>query len=128
MKRVGYTMAKMLLNLRHVPEDEVIEVLQLLNEHDIDHYQVPPSAFMISAGSIWIKHDQEFDQALELFNEFQSGRAQQAQQDWHQKKAQGTQPGLLDALRTNPGPMAAYITIAILIVLFLLTPVVQLFR
>ena len=118
----------MLLNLRNVPEDEVLEVLQLLSEHDIEHYQVPPSAFMISAGSIWIKQDEDYEQARKLFDEFQLARAEQAQQDWHQQKAQGTQPGLLDALRNNPGQLLAYLTIAILIVLFMLTPVVQLLR
>ena len=118
----------MLMNLRHVPEDESDAVLEMLESHNIEHYQVPPSAFMISAGSIWIKQDEEFDRAKSLFDELQRERAEQAQADWQAQKDEGTQPKLLEALSENPGRLLAYVTIAVLIVLFMLTPVVQLFR
>ena len=121
-------MPKMLMNLRNVPEDEAEAVLDMLAQNHIEHYQLPPSAFMISAGSIWVQHDDDHPKAKALFDELQRERAAQARADWQQQKTQGTQPGLLDALQQNPGRFVAYLTIAVLIVLFMLTPVVQLFR
>lgn len=118
----------MLMNLRNVPDDEAEAVLQMLEKNNIEHYQVPPSAFMISAGSIWVQHDEQHAKAKALFDELQRERAAQAQADWQRQKAQGTQPGLFDALLQNPGRFVAYIAIVLLIVMFMLTPVVQLFR
>lgn len=121
-------MAKMLMNLRHVPEDESDAVLEMLESHGIEHYRLPPSAFMISAGSIWIKQDEDFARAKSLFDELQRERAEQAQANWQTQKDEGSQPRLLDELSENPGRLLAYVTIAVLIILFMLTPVVQLFR
>ena len=121
-------MPKMLMNLRHVPEDEASAVLEMLEENDIEHYRVPPSAFMISAGSIWIKQDEDFATAKALFDQLQRKRAEQAQTDWQKQKTDGTQRNLFDELSENPGRLLAYAAIAILIILFMLTPVIQLFR
>lgn len=121
-------MPKMLMNLRHVPEDEASAVLEMLEENNIGHYRVPPSAFMISAGSIWIKQDEDFATAKALFDQLQRKRAEQAQTDWQKQKTEGTQRNLFDELSENPGRLLAYAAIAILIILFMLTPVIQLFR
>lgn len=121
-------MPKILMNLRNVPEDEADAVLNMLNENQIEHYQVPPSAFMISAGSIWVQHDADYPKAKALFDQLQQERAEQAQADWQTQKDQGIQPGLFDALQQHPGRFIAYLAIAVLIVMFMLTPVIQLFR
>ena len=49
-------MAKLLLNLRHVPQDEADEVRELLSTNGIDYYETRPSLWGISAGGIWL-HD-----------------------------------------------------------------------
>ncbi|MEM1080237.1 MAG: DUF6164 family protein [Pseudomonadota bacterium] len=121
-------MAKLLLNLRHVPQDESDAVLAMLEQHSIEHYQLPPSAFMISAGSIWIQHDQEYDRAKRLFDSFQAERATQARSEWQHQQDHGTQPSWFDELRQRPGQWIGYVLIAVLILLFMLTPVIQLFR
>ncbi len=47
-------MSKLLMNLRHVPEDEADEVRALLDEHAIAYYETKPSRWGISSGGIWI--------------------------------------------------------------------------
>ena len=47
-------MAKLLLNLRNVPDDEADEVRALLNDRGIDFYETPPSFWGVSAGGLWL--------------------------------------------------------------------------
>ncbi|MCX7033145.1 MAG: DUF6164 family protein, partial [Arenimonas sp.] len=47
-------MAKLLLNLRNVPDDEADEVRDLFVTHAIDVYETKPSLWGVSAGGIWL--------------------------------------------------------------------------
>ena len=48
-------MAKLLLNLRNVPEDEADEVRAWLKENSLAFYETQPSPWGISGGGIWIE-------------------------------------------------------------------------
>ena len=67
-------MAKMLLNLRHVPEDEADDVRAFLDANGIAWYETTPGLFGISLGAIWIKHDSDFPEARRLMSDYQEGR------------------------------------------------------
>ena len=45
-------MAKLLFNLRNVPEDEADEVRQLLTTHGVDWYETRPGPWGISTGAL----------------------------------------------------------------------------
>ena len=47
-------MATLLLNLRHVPEDEADDVRALLDANGIAWYETQPSRWGISGGGIWL--------------------------------------------------------------------------
>ncbi|TDT43930.1 hypothetical protein DES49_0029 [Halospina denitrificans] len=67
-------MARLLLNLRNVPEDEHLEVRELLDSHDIAYYETEPSPWMISFGAIWLQDEDREDEALSLLADYQEQR------------------------------------------------------
>lgn len=67
-------MARLLLNLRNVPEDEHLEVRELLDSHDIAYYETEPSRWMISFGAIWLQDEDREDEALSLLADYQKQR------------------------------------------------------
>ena len=71
-------MPRLLLNLRQVPEDECIDVLRLLEQADIEHYMTPASRWGISHGGIWLVNESDWDQAKQLFDDYQVKRREQA--------------------------------------------------
>lgn len=76
----GYhvAMAKLLLNLRNVPDDEAEEVRAWLTESGMDFYETQPSPWGISSGGIWMREDTDIVRAKGLMAEYQAKRLQQA--------------------------------------------------
>ena len=72
-------MAKLLMNLRHVPDDESDEICALLEERRIEFYLTAANRWGISAGGIWLKNDEDLELARELLAEYQLERQQRAQ-------------------------------------------------
>ena len=52
-------MAKLLLNLRHVLDDEADDVRAFLDASDIAYYETSPGFWNISLGGIWIRDDDD---------------------------------------------------------------------
>jgi hypothetical protein len=73
-------MAKLLVNLRHVPDDEAEEICALLERHGIDFYETPPGRWGISGGGIWLRDDDQLDQAKRLLEAYQQERAARPRQ------------------------------------------------
>lgn len=114
-------MARRLLDLRHVPLEEAAALRAELAEHDIDYYELPPSAFGISAGSIWVRRDEDWPRAREVFDRFQDDYRDAA------RRAPPVPP-LREQLRRHPGRIIGYALAAVLILLLMGWPVLQLWR
>jgi hypothetical protein len=71
-------MALLLINLRHVPDDEANEMRAVLEQHGIDFYETPPNRWGISAGGIWLRDDDQLDEARRLIAEYQEQRRTRA--------------------------------------------------
>lgn len=82
-------MARLLLNLRNVPEDEHLEVRELLDSHDIAYYETEPSRWMISFGAIWLQDEDREDEALSLLADYQEQRQARERQRY---EAEGPYP------------------------------------
>jgi hypothetical protein len=116
-------MPKLLLNLRHVPDDESEEVGALLDAHQIAWYQTPPNRWGISAGGIWIRDEADFPRARAAMDVYQAQRAERVRAEWAKAKASGTAPSLLDVVRANPlGMLATAVAILLLLGLMVLVP------
>jgi len=95
-------MAKLLLNLRHVPEDEAGDVCALLDENRIEYYQTPPSGWGISAGGIWLREASEHPRAKALLDAYQQRRGEQARAQRQAELSDGTGETFGSLLRRRP--------------------------
>jgi len=95
-------MAKLLLNLRHVPDDEADEVRALLRRHSIAYYETQPSFWGVSAGAIWIERREDVAAALELMAEYQNERRAKARAEYEAAKRAGAAMTTWRAFRSNP--------------------------
>lgn len=112
-------MARRILNLRGVTIEEAEGLRQALEAGGVEFYETPPSAFGISAGGIWIRHDEEFDRAKEIFDAFQHAFAAEAREN-HAPES------LADYARRNPGRVAGYTAAALAVLLVMFWPVLHL--
>ena len=96
-------MAKLLLNLRNVPDDEADDVRALLDAHRIAYYETTPSQWGISAGGIWLSDDADAAPAKRLMDEYQRGRAERARAEYAAARSDGSAGTLWTAVRAEPG-------------------------
>ncbi len=95
-------MAKLLLNLRNVPDDEVADVLALLDDNGIGHYQTKPSPWGISAGGIWIEDADAHARAKALMAVYQQQRGDTARAARRAALEDGSAETFASLLRRRP--------------------------
>lgn len=95
-------MAKLLLNLRHVPEDEADEVRALLRRNSIAYYETRPSLWGVSAGGIWIAREADTAAAFKLMAEYQNERSTKARAEYEAAKRAGAATTTWKAFRDDP--------------------------
>lgn len=102
--RGGYhpRMAKLLLNLRNVPDDEADDVRALLDGAAIDFYETRPSMWGISAGGLWLKDGAVYPRAKGLLDDYQRQRGERARAQRAAELADGTGETFGRLLRTRP--------------------------
>ncbi|HEX6960237.1 MAG TPA: DUF6164 family protein, partial [Lacipirellula sp.] len=94
-------MAKLLLNLRGVPDDEADDVRQFLDAGGIGYYETRPNIWGIS-GCIWIRDDGDFAEAKRLMADYQRERQKRARAEHAEAQRNGSAPTFADVLRSQP--------------------------
>jgi hypothetical protein len=94
-------MAKLLLNLRHVPDDEADDVRRFLDAGGIGYYETEPNRWGIP-GAIWIADDGDLAEAKRLMAEYQRARLTRARAEHAEAQRDGTAQTFADVLRTQP--------------------------
>ena len=95
-------MSKLLLNLRHVPDDEADDVRALLREHRIEFYETQPSRWGISHGGIWISNAADVAEAKRLMAAYQLQRQTRARAEHAAAQRDGTAETFASVLREQP--------------------------
>lgn len=95
-------MAKLLLNLRYVPDDEAVDVCAFLDAAGIAWYQTRPSPFGISLGGIWLRENDDLPRAKALMAEYQRERQAKAKAAQTQAERDGTAETFADVVRGDP--------------------------
>jgi hypothetical protein len=95
-------MAKLLLNLRNVPDDEADDVRALLDEHDIAYYETSPGFWNISLGGIWVREDAAFAEAKRLMGDYQAQRGARVRAENEAARRDGTAGTFWTVLRNEP--------------------------
>lgn len=96
-------MAKLLLNLRNVPDDEATEVRAWLEEHGFAWYETRPSLWGISHGGLWLREDADLPRAKALMADYQARRRQQARAAREAALRDGSAETFGSLLRRRPG-------------------------
>lgn len=112
-------MARQLLNLRDVPDEEADALRAALDESGLAYYETPPSAFGISAGGIWIRDEADWAEASALYERFQAEYARAA------REAAVVEP-LWTHLCRHPARFLGRLAAVIAILLLMLWPVLEL--
>ncbi|MDZ7841186.1 MAG: DUF6164 family protein [Gammaproteobacteria bacterium] len=116
-------MARLLLNLRNVPEDEAHDVRTLLDRNAIEYYETPPSRWGISMGGIWLREDDQYARARAVLDEYQGERASRAREDYKERKRRGQVETIADVLRRRPIELLAYAAVVAGIIALMMWPV-----
>lgn len=120
-------MAKLLLNLRNVPDDEADDVRDLFAANAIDFYETKPSMWGVSAGGIWLANAAQLDQAQQLLARYQQQRAETARAERDAAIREGRAPTTWSNLRDNPR-QAIVAVVGIALMLAIVTLPFLLFR
>lgn len=96
------SVAKLLLNLRNVPDDEADEVRALLEQCAISFYETKPSFWGVSAGGIWVSRDEDVAEAERLMAQYQRERQTQARAEYNAAKRDGSAATTWAVFRENP--------------------------
>lgn len=120
-------MARLLLNLRNVPEDEARDVRALLDEHAIEYYETPPSRWAVSMGGIWLRHDEDYSRARQELDAYQADRAARARARYAHRKRTGDADTFAAVLRRRPAEVVVYIAAAAGIIALMMWPVWMLY-
>ncbi len=102
MRRYHRRMAKLLLNMRYVPEDEAADVRAFLDAAGIPWYQTRPSPFGISHGGIWLRNNDDLPEAKRLMAAYQSERQARARAEQARAERDGTAETFADIVRADP--------------------------
>ena len=100
--RYHSVMAKLLLNLRNVPEDEADDVRALLDEHGIAYYETSAGTWSLSLAGIWVREDAAFPEAKRLMGEYHAQRAARVRAEREAALRDGTAATFGSVLREQP--------------------------
>lgn len=95
-------MARLLLNFRHVPDDEILEVRELLEDEGIAYYETKPSLWMVSFGGIWLRDEAQAEQALAVMSGYQRRRKERADEEYEALRRSGNLETVPGRYRRNP--------------------------
>ena len=115
-------MSKLLIKLRHAPDDEIQEIHSLLQEHQIEFYETQSGPWGISAPGIWVNHDHQYDRAKALLDDYQENRFREKHAEYERLRRAGHQRTFLQNMLENPIQVTLYSLIAGLILYFSISP------
>ena len=119
-------MAKLLLNLRHVPDDEADDVREMLDANGIAFYETKPGPWRISLGGIWISQDAAIVEAKRLMAEYQLARGARARAEYAAAVRDGTAETFWSQLWEEPLRVLLTVVAIVLLLGLVALPVVLL--
>ena len=119
-------MAHLLFRLRHVTEEEALEVRQLLEEQGFDTYETQAGFFRLGVEAIWLRDSCEKERAHAILAAYQAERLERVRQEYQDTMANGEAPTFWRRLVAHPLQVALVILAVVMIVLLTLVPFIGL--
>lgn len=115
-------MSKLLIKLRHAPEDEIDEIRSLLKQHRIDFYETQSGPWGISAPGIWLRDEDQYHDAKALLDDYHEKRFHEQRAEYERLRRAGQNRTFLQNLAEHPVQVILYSLIVGLIVYFSIAP------
>jgi len=119
-------MAKLIFKLRDVPEDEAQDIRDLLNNSNIPFYETHAGNWGIGMAGVWLKEDNQVQQATALIEDYEAERQMKMQQENALLHENGQRPSLLTNIRHSPLRFFVYVFSIVVIVYISVAPYVGL--
>jgi len=115
-------MSRLLIKLRHAPEDEIEDIRRLLQRHRIDFYETQAGPWGISAAAIWLNDEAQYDRAKGLLDDYQEQRFREQRAEYERLRRGGQHRTFVQNLLENPLQVIAYSLVAGLILYLSISP------
>jgi hypothetical protein len=115
-------MAILLIQLNGAPEDEILELRQLLHDNTIDFYETEAGRWGTSVAAIWLGDESQLEQARSLIDTYQEERAERIRREYEQRQASGDGETLLTRLLHHPLRSLLYLALIVVILYLTLMP------
>lgn len=104
--------------MRNVPEDEALEVRELLEKNNIEFFETFAGSWGISLPALWLKRAEQFDQARELLDEYQSNRSNRMRDEYELNRQRGEVKTMWHSFSENPFRFIVYMSLVGLVLFF----------
>tara|TARA_R110000772_G_scaffold71427_7_gene156604 strand:+ start:2288 stop:2650 length:363 start_codon:yes stop_codon:yes gene_type:complete len=115
-------MARQLLKLRNVPEDEVAEIYALLESHQVEFYETSAGNWGISMPALWLVDDDQYPRVRAILDEYSLQRFQRMRAEYESLKQEGKARTFVDMLKENPFKISLYLVIIAVLAYFSIAP------
>lgn len=121
-------MAHLLFRLRHVTDEEAMEVRQLLETHGFDVYETQAGFFRLGVDAIWLRNPAQRDDAETVLAHYQAERQAKARKAHENALARDEAPTLWRRFVAHPLQVTLVIVAVLMIALLTLLPFIGLAR
>ncbi|VAW86573.1 hypothetical protein MNBD_GAMMA17-220 [hydrothermal vent metagenome] len=101
-------MAVRIFNLRNVPDDEIEDVREALQQNNIDFYETPAGNWGVSVPAFWVRDDAVAPRAKAIIAAYQKERQIKAKAEYARQRETGEHRTLLDNIKENPLRFVVY--------------------
>jgi len=115
-------MSRLLIKLRHAPDDEIQEIRDLLHENRIHFYETQAGPWGISAPGIWLNDESQYDHAKALLDDYQENRFREKRAEYERLRRAGQHRTFLQNLLEHPVQVIVYSLIVGLIIYLSISP------
>jgi len=115
-------MSRLLIKLRHAPDDEIQDIRDLLKQHRIEFYETQAGPWGISAPGIWLQEDHQYDRAKALLDDYQENRFREKHAEYEELRRAGKHRTFQQNLLERPIQVLFYSLVAGLILYFSISP------
>lgn len=121
-------MARLLFKLAQVPDDEALEIRELLTENQIRFYETDAGFFRVGLDAIWLADNSQEEEARALIRTYQQERAARQQATYAELVEAGQVPGVWQHFRAQPVRFLLLVSAIIFVVALTLVPFLMLLK
>ena len=115
-------MSRLLIKLRHAPDDEIQEIRSLLQDHRIAFYETQAGPWGIFTPGIWLNDEHQYDRAKALLDDYGENRFREKRAEYERLRRAGQHRTFLQNLLENPVQVILYSLIVGLILYLSISP------